>query len=148
MGASSDELFRRITDTDIQKRFGKRPLEVGANLISRTAVAALELLEALRQMVGSDIPLAWKPEDIEPYAAIEVYPAATRLAHRAVDKGGSLVGLESRLDLSAVSPDALASADAVDAIVSVLAAADFLEGRAVPPTNKDAACTERWIWAA
>ena len=48
MGASAHALFRRQTDDDIHRRFGKRPLEVGANFISRTAVAALDLLAELR----------------------------------------------------------------------------------------------------
>jgi hypothetical protein len=80
MGASAHALFRRQTDDDIYNRFRKRPLEVGANLISRTAVAALDLLQTLRTSTGMAIPLAWSPLDVNPIAAIEVYPAATRLS--------------------------------------------------------------------
>ncbi len=44
-----NRLFRRRTDDWVRSRFGKRPLEVGADLIARTAHAALALLEGLRQ---------------------------------------------------------------------------------------------------
>jgi hypothetical protein len=48
-----------LTDDDIAARLGKRPLEVGANLISRTSVAAVDLLGKIRSMTGEPIPLAW-----------------------------------------------------------------------------------------
>lgn len=148
MHAAADDLFRRLTDIDIRRRLGKRPLEVGANLISRTAVAALELLEELRQRTGRPIPLAWGQDDNEPFRAIEVYPAATRLAHGAPDVGGSLTGLEQMLDCSQVASQTRLSADAIDAAVCALAAADFLLGRAIPPSNQDLVHVEGWIWAA
>ena len=58
MGSSAHALFRRQTDDDIHTRFRKRPLEVGANFISRTAVAALKLLQKLRTSTSMAIPLA------------------------------------------------------------------------------------------
>lgn len=148
MGAGSNQLFRRTTDLDIEQRFQKRPLEVGANFISRTAVAALELLEQLREQTGQAIPLAWSPADLKPMAAIEVYPAATRRAHGAPDRSGSLEGLHHRLDCSAVTPSLPRSAHAIDALVCVLAAADFLRGVARPPSDQDLARLEGWIWTA
>jgi len=144
---SADALFSRGTDAAIWRRLGKPPLEVGANLIARTAVAALRLLAQLRTETGRSIPLAWDVQEPEPWRAIEVYPAATRIAHGAPDKGGSLAGLGRLLDCSAVSPEALANTDAVDACVCALAAADFLLGRAVPPNNLERALVEGWIWA-
>jgi len=148
MGASAHALFRRLTDDDIHRRFKKRPLEVGANFISRTAVAALDLLADLRTRTGESIPLAWSPADLRPFAAIEVYPAATRLAHRSPGKGGSIEGLEALLDRSALGGVLPASADALDALVCVLAAADFLRGRARPPADLETARQEGWIWTA
>lgn len=147
MRVPANDLFRRLTDVDILQRIGKRPLEVGANLISRTSVAALELLGAIRSITGHSIPLAWGPEENEAFRAIEVYPAATRLAHGAPDVGGSLKGLDNLLDSSLVAPQTLQSADAVDAMVCALGAADFLLGRAVPPCNRQVAHIEGWIWA-
>jgi len=144
----ADRLFARETDRAIAERLGKRPLEVGANLIARTAVAALALLEQLGQMTERTIPLAWSPRDRGPWSAIEVYPAATRIAHEAPDHGGSLEGLEALLDCSGVSLAVLACADAADACVCALAAADFLLERAVPPTDLEVARREGWIWAS
>lgn len=99
--AEANQLFRRMTDVEIKNRLGKQPLEVGANLIARTAVAALSLLDEIRRVTGRPIPLAWVPEETEPWRAIEVYPAATRIAHGAPDIGGSLKGLGGLLDCSA-----------------------------------------------
>lgn len=143
----SDELFSRSTDMAIRRRLGKAPLEVGANLIARTAVAALSLLETLRQASGRPIPLAWEITKPEPWRAIEVYPAATRIAHGALDSGGSLEGLDELIDCSVLPDELRANKDAVDACVCVLAAADFLRGRAVPPEDDDLALAEGWIWA-
>ena len=148
MGATAHSLFRRQCDDDIYERFGKRPLEVGANFISRTAVAALDLLADIRSITGESIPLAWTPADRELITAIEVYPAATRLAHGSPGKGGSIDGLEPLLDLSGLDGVLPASADAIDALVCVLAAADFIRGRARPPEDLDTARQEGWIWTA
>jgi len=148
MGSTAHALFRRQSDDDIHERFGKRPLEVGANFISRTAVAALDLLADIRSMTSESIPLAWSPLDVNPIAAIEVYPAATRLAHGSKGKGGSIEGLEPLFvfpDLKGVLPS---STDAIDALVCVPAAADFIRGRARPPVNLDQARQEGWIWTA
>ena len=148
MGAAAHALFRRRTDDAIHQRFRKRPLEVGANFISRTAVAALALLEELRDEHSHPIPLAWNPAELERVSAIEVYPAATRLAHGSEGRGGSLEGLEQALDLTALGGRLPASADAVDALVCVVAAADFLQGRAPGPEDLALAQHEGWIWTA
>ena len=86
--------------------------------------------------------------DVKPIAAIEVYPAATRLAHGSEDKGGSIEGLEPLLDLSALDGVLLTSADAIDALVAALAAADFIQGRARAPWDLVTARQEGWIWTA
>ena len=148
IGAATHELFRRQTDDAIHQRFNKRPLEVGANFISRTAVAALNLLDQLRLITGQSIPLAWSPADLQQSAAIEVYPAATRLAHGSKARGGSIEGLESLMDLSAFDGELPASGDAIDALVCVVAAADFIQGLARPPVDRETAQQEGWIWTA
>ena len=73
--ASPDKVFQRATDEFIKDKFGKKPLEVGANLIARTAHAACELLGERK------IPVRLKPGILKRLSAIEVYPAATLLAH-------------------------------------------------------------------
>jgi hypothetical protein len=84
--------------------------------------------------------------DVNPIAAIEVYPATTRLAHGSEGKGGSIEGLEPLLDLSALEGVLPTSADAIDALVCVLAAADFIRGRSRPPVDLGTARQEGWIW--
>jgi len=145
--AEADQLFRRSTDVAIKQRMVKQPLEVGANLIARTAVAALTLLDQIRHSTGRPIPLAWAHEETERWRAIEVYPAATRIGHGAPDVGGSLEGLGELLDCSAALPALMQSKDAVDAAVCALAAADFLLGRSIPPPDHETALVEGWIWA-
>ena len=145
--AEANQLFRRATDVKIKERLNKQPLEVGANLIARTAVAALDTLDQIRRSTKRPIPLAWAPMETERWRAIEVYPAATRIAYGASDVGGSLEGLENLLDCSAVLPALMQSKDAVDAAVCALAAADFLCGRAIPPVDHNTALIEGWIWA-
>jgi hypothetical protein len=143
----SNDLFRRDTEDEIKLRLNKRPLDVGADRIARTAVAALALLDRLRHETSRAIPLAWATDEAATWRAIEVYPAATRIAHGAADKGGSLEGLGELLGCSNVEPAVLGSKDAADACVCVLAAADFLQGLAVAPSRLETALVEGWIWS-
>jgi hypothetical protein len=140
-------LFRRVTDGVIKQLLGKQSLDVGADRIARTAVDALRLLDQMRRDAGRSIPLTWAPDEAEPWRVIEVYPAATRRAHGALDAGGSLEGLDELVDCSAVLEIVRKSVDAADACVCALAAADFLFGRAVPPADLGTARKEGWIWA-
>lgn len=154
----ADLLFHRHTDTEIEGRLNKRPVEVGANLIARTAHAALAFLVDLRRLTGLPIPLAWDRTHNDIARAIEVYPAATLRAHgieAGEYKGTSEIagreGLLARLGARVTLPSDLqalqASADALDAVVCLVAGADFLEGRAVPPSDLQIARKEGWIWA-
>ena len=157
--------FRRETDRRISEDPGKEPLEVGANLIARTAYWALQFLGDLRRETGRDIPLAWDPERIRAMSAIEVYPAATLKAHSLPCKGykgadaaevrNSIVnGLEQKVEERAWKLEGikeqrerlLNNDDKLDAVVCVLAAVDFLRGAARPPDDRDEAKREGWIW--
>lgn len=154
-----DRLFRRETDRDIHRRFRKMPLEVGADRIARTARAALFLLNEVRSRTGLDIPLLWDPADGIRAAAIEVYPAGTLLAHglpatgykkteqRAV-RATILDRLGELLQLPADPERLLSDANRLDAVVCILAAVDFMQGRALPPANPASAKKEGWIWVA
>lgn len=148
IAVESNTFFRRVTDHEIRRRLGKQPLDVGADRIARTAVAALDLLSQLRFATGRAIPLGWSPDETEAWRAIEVYPAATRLAHGIIDQGGNLDGFAGVLDCSAVEEEARCSVDAADACACVLAVGDFLLGRAVPPDDLELAKIEGWIWAS
>ena len=158
-----DAMFRRATDLHIKREIGKTPLDVGADRIARTAHAALRLLGRLRDGIGSAIPLAWDPAALDGHAAIEVYPAATLIAHgvrstRYKDKKKP-VHAEGRREIVAALrrkmtiPEQLVAAlsdnaDVLDAAVCVLAAEDFVAGRATPPPDWSAAEREGWIWTA
>jgi hypothetical protein len=91
--------------------------------------------------------LSWSPHEREPWSAIEVYPAATRIAHGTLDRGGCLDDMGALIDCSDVPEAVLGCADAADACVCALAGADFLLGRAVASDDLETARIEGWIWA-
>jgi predicted RNase H-like nuclease len=132
LGADPDQLFSRHTDRAIRERVGKTPLEVGADRIARTAVAALDLLAAIAKRVGTPIPLAWTADFAGPGAAIEVYPAGTLRA----------MGLRA----TGYKNDPERRAELARTLGRVLAAADFLTGRAPGPDDAERAAREGWIW--
>ena len=172
----ANDMFRRATDLFIKDKI-KKPLDVGADKIARTAHAALRLLGKLRDDLDATIPLAWSPADVTDHAVIEVYPAATLIAHeippsgrkpsgfslpsykRAKDKQRREIvearrceiveALRQRMTIPERRVDALCrNDDLLDAAVCVLAAQDFLRGRAVPPPDRCLAEREGWIWTA
>jgi predicted RNase H-like nuclease len=152
LGADPDALFRRHTDRAIQERVGKTPLEVGADRIARTAVAALELLAAIAGRVRAPLPLAWGPDYPGPGAAIEVYPAATLKAMGVRAAGykrdaGRRAQLARTLGRHLTLPRGVSANEHVlDACLCVLAAGDFLAGRAPGPEDRVRAEREGWIW--
>lgn len=135
-----------------------KPLEVGANLIARTAHSALEFLARL-----GGIPLAWHPRQCSGRVAIEVYPAATLSAHglpctkyKKVDQKNREAIVKwvfSRVEVRADQPDnevekTIRSGDhELDAVICMLAAADFLAGEVITPTPAEPTLhKEGWIW--
>ena len=137
---------------------GRRPFEVGANLIARTARAALALLQELRELTGESIPLAWIPQ-LDRLAAIEVYPAATLAARGFPHTGYKPHGQQARreeivtaltavMELPGNITTMIGNADALDAAVCALAGWDFLTGGAHSPSHDDEvlAQNEGWIW--
>lgn len=156
--ASANEMFRRQTDRFIREKLFKTPLDVGADRIARKAHAALRLLADIGHQLGRPIPLAWRPQFLG-VVAIEVYPAATLVAHGFRSKGYKkrdqlaerreiLVALSGEVDMGSLMTTIEKSADAVDAVVCLLAAKDFLGSRAMPPEDTTLAEREGWIWAA
>lgn len=151
-----NRLFRRATDEFVRRRLGKQPLEVGADRIARTAVAALGVLGALRELRAEPVPLAWSPA-LAASAAIEVYPAAVLLSRglparrykpaAARDlRTAILDGLAAELDPGEHRGLLLDAADVLDAALAALAGADFLAGRCAPPCDRPLAEREGWIW--
>jgi hypothetical protein len=155
----ANALFRRDTDRFIKQRLGKTPLDVGADRIARTAHAALRLLGDLRRLLSDPIPLAWSPNTPSRISAIEVYPAATLLSRdvRAdgykkpvnVDERREIIrDLAPELSIVAQRSSTVErNADALDAAICVLAAADFVRGLSTgPPAHAESARREGWIW--
>jgi hypothetical protein len=116
------------------------------------------MLALLRLQLQRPIPLAWKPEDCLGLAAIEVYPAATLVAHRIRSKGYKkpkqvserseiVAALRTRMLIRESIADLSDNADRLDAAVCVLAGVDFLTNRAMGPMNLPLANREGWIWA-
>ena len=144
---------------------GRTPLR-----IARTAHAALRLLRKLRGDLGQAIPLAWSATDVTDHAVIEVYPAATLIAHGIPPSGRTPSGfrlpsykkpdkiqqrreivdaLRKRMTIPERRAEALCgNDDLLDAAVCVLAAQDFLTGNAAPPPDRCLAEREGWIWTA
>lgn len=154
-----DQMFSRDTDRMVYEKIGKKPLEVGADRIARTAFHALDRLQALRDKTKLGIPLAWEMGRISETCAIEVYPAATLRALEIDDSGykGSKKENEDKrrkvinqicnyLELAVPPNQLLSNADITDAVICVLAGADFLMGKCMPPTDSSTACKEGWIW--
>jgi predicted RNase H-like nuclease len=150
-------LFRRFTDDFVCARLKKRPLDVGADKIARTAHAALRLLSKLRRMLNRPVPLAWSPA-LSGSAAIEVYPAATLRAYdmtpppanrrRTASWDPLLRELAERIGLPAEDAQIRTNRDAIDAAICVLAGHDFLNGKcfAPPPERLPVVKREGWIW--
>ena len=163
--ADPDRMFQRQTDRLVTKRLGKKPLDVGANLIARTAHSALKHLAQIRQSLGAAVPLAWDPKRVAGTQVIEVYPAATLLAHGLPTTGykgtkkehrgqrETLTDLLKRHErLTGIGDEVsenMAKADhSLDAVVCCLAAADFLCGDVIhpEPDHLPSAEKEGWIW--
>lgn len=155
LGAARDVLFRRQTDRALRKELGRWPPEVGS--IARTGLAALELLAEIRSLADRPIPLAWKQATDS--GAIEVYPAATLLArglsgagYKAKTSAGRKARAELLRRLSAELTldvaEALLTEDPnqFDALVCVLAAADFAKALCLDPTDRPLAKREGFIW--
>jgi predicted RNase H-like nuclease len=150
-------LFRRETDRFIKTRIGKQPLDVGADRIARTALAALSILARLGELTSSPIPLAWHPA-LEQTSAIEVYPGGTLLSHglpyqnyksdstdQRYMREQIIEGLSALIEIRDPTP-LLSKADTLDAVICCLAGADFLRGATLPPENQPLAEKEGWIW--
>lgn len=159
IGAHGHALFRRRTDIVVKAETGQQPLDVGADRIARTAAAALSLLGEIRARRSSPIPLAWTPDFVDEVAAIEVYPAATlrqlgivprsyKKPMQSEARAAIIQSLSPLTDLHAVSGTMRINADALDAVVCVIAGADFLAGscRAPSPEERSVADREGWIW--
>lgn len=158
MPHEANELFRRLTDDVVATRLKKRPLDVGADRIARTAYAALELLRELRWTTDLAIPLGWSPGIPAQTSAIEVYPAGTLKARGLASSGYKGAGnqgarrrlVEELLDQMVLDADVagamVASDHLLDAVLCALAGLDYVQGNVMVPPDLERARREGWIW--
>ncbi len=153
VGANS--LFRRSTDEFVHAKLKKQPLDIGADRIARTAHAALGILQEMRTILSMDIGLSWNPKSNDRISAIEVYPAATLIAHGISTEGYKseqqervrIVGVMRHLfGLELSSELLISSCDALDSVICLIAGKDFIEHNVYPPEDLITAKKEGWIW--
>jgi predicted nuclease with RNAse H fold len=149
-----EKLFRRETDRVVSAVIGRAPLEVAADRIARAAHSALLAVGRLRDLTGKTLPLAWSP-DFAGIGVIEVYPAATLkvrgLPHSKYKDVGEPalreeIAVRLAIEIAGLDDYVAAQADVFDACLCLVAAKDFIEGRALPPNDLDLARHEGWIW--
>jgi predicted RNase H-like nuclease len=152
LATTPEKMFRRTTDDFVWEMTGKKPMEVGAERIARTAHAALRLLNEISILRGTTIPLCWTADTLSrgQVAAIEVYPAGlmAALGVKRPSREDKISALERLTDLGAMSIDESVTADMVDAVLCAVAGADFLQGKCYAPSPKQlpVAKKEGWIW--
>jgi hypothetical protein len=160
IGTPPNSLFRRETDRRVYELTGRQPLDVGADRIGRTAHAALKLVASIRRRTGQPLPLLWAPSEAASGGVIEVYPAGTLTSLGALASGYKksadpdhlagrrriLTELERQLILDVDPLPMIQNADVLDAVICLLAAADFLSGRAHAPSEPGQFEQEGWIW--
>ena len=156
LGLLPDELFRRQTDKLVHAQLRKRPPEMGADRIARTGLAALALLAEVRQLASQPLPLAWQQG--EESGVIECFPAATLLARHLTGvyrartgpgrkaRGEILDRLASDVAFGSTRDVMIEDPNLFDAMVCVLAGADYAQGLCVEPTDRTLAQQEGFIW--
>jgi predicted RNase H-like nuclease len=158
---AANKLFRRTTDEVVKEKLRKVPLDVGADRIARTAVAALVVLEELGKLVGNEISLAWSPGLETGVYAIEVYPAGTLRAYEMLGKvthkgttdlmkADLLERMEKDGEIECLGglQAVIGNEHVLDSVICAIAARDFLNGKVVFPSEAQTALAEKegWIW--
>lgn len=159
LSVNGNELFARLTDRLVHETARKKPLDVGADRIARTALAALTLVQEVRDTTRLPIPLSWTPGDAD-VGVVEVYPAATLIGRGFPTAGYKKDDADGRnarrrlLDALARevalphSELLLATDHALDAVLCLVAAMDYVRGDVVPPpaAQLEQVRREGWIW--
>ena len=157
-----DHFFQRETDRATRALLGRGVLEVGANLIARTAFTALALLEALRRederwtVMSERAPGPRRVLEVYPYGtAHQLLPEAERKPLLTGYKGASDKARAQRTKLHAALTEAVTGLPALpatdhelDALLCCLGASRYLEGECHSPSREQqpAADREGWIW--
>ena len=170
LATGRQRMFSRCTGRFVYRRTGKNPLDVGANLIAKTAHWALELLEQVREATGEAISMGWTQGQIRDVVAIEVYPALAllALAKDLDEKGRKEYGAGykksgddgkaarqaiwdrlKRVPVKQLSDEAPKTDHEIDAVLCVQIAREFLRRKCEEPPEafaEDVLRREGWIW--
>jgi len=154
----ANDFFKRQTDLQIATEFNKRPLEVSADRIARTAFYTLDRIGKLRRETSRSIKLLWKFGEDFDIGFIEVYPASTILAN-----GLSITGYKKEQSLRHNLLDELQKEYRLnnpntidvfkiehdfDALVCCFSGVDFIEKRSIQYDSlSERIQKEGWIWA-
>ena len=158
LAPEANDMFNRSSDLVVWCVLGKKPMEVGANWLARTAHAALRTLNAVREHVP--VEMGWTPGAVRGRQALEVYPGATLVARGLSARGYKTAEATGRrsdiLDTLGVdiAPEARATAiatdHALDAVLCCVAAADYACGAVLTPASAGVSAAtaghEGWIW--
>jgi len=155
-----DSFFLRETDKIIHKELGKKPLEVTANFIARTAFSALNFLDEISKEIGNDIKLVWKLDAVYDNGVIETYPAGW-LESEGIKSMGykknpdrireifSYIEKNSSIDLSIIRKRELSDHE-LDSLICCLVGKEFLDGKCIDPFKFGITIPlltgEGWIW--
>ena len=139
LSVAADFMFSRETDRFVRRRFReKKPLEVGANLIARTAHSANRFLHQLRAELTLPVPLLWSRSPLSEVGVIEVYPAVTKIACR-----GRSLGAVLNVEEEAI---VCANEHVQDALWCAVTGLHFIRGECYEPADVDTSRREGWIW--
>jgi len=155
---ATEGLFHRLTDDFVHSATRRRPPPVAAHAVAHTTRAALAMLREVRALPGAPpLPLAWTQG--EDCGVVEVYPSAT-LAARGVPSSGFrgntqaarvrraeiLESITEEFDMDIRRDLLTENPDIFDALVAMLAGADFIRRQCQEPPDRDVAQREGWIW--
>jgi hypothetical protein len=158
LSGTAESLFRRETDRLVTEHCRKRPLDVGADRIARTAHAALKLLGELAEIIAQAIPLAWETDFSSAWLQSRFTPqqpswgsgircSQYKKPEHVHVRRDMISKLSEHIDISIDSSVLVHDANVLDAVICGLAGADFLRGDALHPFNPTLAKNEGWIWA-
>ena len=158
IAAPDDVLFHRHTAGFVQAATGRRPPAVAADAVAHTSRAALGLLVEVRALPRAPrLSMAW--EQGVDSGVVEVFPAGTlavrklpSTGYRAntqparIRRGEILEGIKSELEMDIRRDLLTENPDIFDALMCVIAGADFVRGQCQIPPEPERARREGWIW--
>jgi hypothetical protein len=152
---SLNDFPQRYTDIEIRNRYTITPLDIAANLISRTTFSILRRVSSLKRF-----QLVWN-NNFEKFGMIEVYPKATLIANfekKDIEKykGNKDVNKQKRKEIFNQLKQKYPLSDCIfpesehdfDALICCLAGLDFLQEKcfSYDKTKTKTVEKEGWIW--